>query len=396
MKDREQPGFATRILGAMHLVPAEVPSEPASIPIFQSAGFSFDSLEAFDAAVEGDATSFVYSRAGNPTVDTLERIIAELEHGEAARAFASGMAAIHAALAACLKAGDHVVAPDRLYGGTYAILTGLFRSFGVECTFAPVGNIESWKSALRPNTRVVWAETITNPTLEVTDLPRLASIAHEAGARLLVDSTLTTPYLACPLDHGADLVVHSATKYLGGHGDLLGGLVVGGELDMVPVRRTLFQTGGNMAPFVAWLLLRGLETLPLRMDRHSQSAETLVAFLSNQPGVRAVHYPTLASGPDLQLRERMLPSGCGGLLSFEVKDDETARKVINRLQRFRRAGSLGDVHSLAMMPALASHRQVDAETRESMGISRGFIRLSVGLEDPEDLMDDLRQALNLD
>lgn len=341
------------------------------------------------------ASGHVYSRLSNPTVATLEAAVADLEGAEAGLAFTSGMAAIHAALTGLLSAGDHVVAPRSVYGGTWVLLSEVLARFGVETTFVDNRDLDAWRAALRPNTRVVWAETIANPTLEVADLATLAALAHAGGALLVVDATFTTPYLCQPLALGADVAVHSASKYLGGHGDLLGGLILTSDALMRRIRPSAVEVGGVMAPFVAWLILRGLKTLGLRMERHTASALQVARALAEHPRVRRVLYPGLPGHPDHALAQRVLRRGFGGMVSIEVDGDLVAAKaVMNRLQLFLRAGSLGDAHSLALLPAATSHRKLSPPARAAAGISDGLIRLSVGLEDAEDLVQDLLQALS--
>lgn len=386
-------GFQTRAVHLGGLTSPAVPSTPASPPIVQSSGFGFESIESLEESFSAPG-SFHYSRVRNPTVDGLERMMAELEGGEAACAYASGMAAVHGVLAALLRPGDRIVAPDRVYGGSHAFFGGFLRDFGVTTTFVPTRELDAWARALETPARVVFAETITNPTLEVVDLEAIAELSHAAGARLVVDATFTTPYLSRPLTQGADYVLHSATKYLGGHGDLLAGLVVGEESAMAPVRRRLVETGGNLAPFVAWLVLRGLRTLGLRMERHSSSALQVARFLEQHPAVERVYYPGLETHPDHARAQRVFGGRGGGVVSFELRGGlEAARRAVDQLSLFALAGSLGDTHSLAVLPSMASHRHLGPEGLLAMGISTGFVRLSIGLEDPADLTADLDRAL---
>lgn len=387
-------GFSTRSIHLHPPAPA-VASAPVAPPLYQTSSFAVEDMEDMDRMLLEGASGHVYSRLSNPTVATLEAAVAELEGAEAGLAFTSGMAAIHAALCGLLSAGDHVVAPRSVYGGTWVLLTEVLARFGVETTFVDNRDLDAWRAALRPNTRVVWAETIANPTLEVADLAALAALAHEGGALLVVDATFTTPYLCQPLALGADVAVHSASKYLGGHGDLLGGLILTSDALMRRIRPSAVEVGGIMAPFVAWLILRGLKTLGLRMERHTASALQVARALAEHPRVRRVLYPGLPGHPDHALAQRVLRRGFGGMVSIEVDGDLVAAKaVMNRLQLFLRAGSLGDAHSLALLPAATSHRKLSPAARAAAGISDGLIRLSVGLEDAEDLVQDLLQALS--
>lgn len=386
-------GFQTRSVHLGELASADVPSTPAAPPIVQTSGFAFESMESLEESFSVPG-SFHYSRVRNPTVDALERMMAELEGGEVACAYASGMAAVHGVLSALLRPGDRIVAPDRIYGGSHAFFHGFLADYGVTTTFVETRDLSAWRRALESPARVVFAETITNPTLEVVDLDAIAELSRAAGAELVVDATFTTPYLSRPLTQGADYVLHSATKYLGGHGDLLAGLVIGSEAKMRPVKRRLIETGGNLAPFVAWLVLRGLRTLGLRMERHSASALHVARFLAAHPGVETVYYPGLASHPDHARAMALFGDRGSGMVSMVVEGGfEAAKRVVNQLDLFARAGSLGDTHSLAVLPGMASHRHLGPEGLAAMGISPGFVRLSIGLEDPEDLVADLDRAL---
>lgn len=386
-------GFQTRSVHLGGVTAPKIESEPAATPIVQTSGFSFENVESLEESFSVPG-SFHYSRVSNPTVDALERLIADLEGGDAACAYASGMAAIHGVLSALLRPGDRIVAPDRVYGGSHAFFHGFLRDFGVETTFVKTSDLAAWRGALERPARVVFAETITNPTLEVVDLEAIAKLSLARGAKLVVDATFTTPYLSRPLELGADYVVHSATKYLGGHGDLIAGLVVGREADMRAVKRRLVETGGNLSPFVAWLVLRGLKTLGLRMERHCASALQLARFLSEHPKVEAVHYPGLSPHPDHERAMRLFGGRGSGVVSLVLGGGlESAKRFVNTLALFERAGSLGDTHSLAVLPSMASHRHLGPEGLAEMGITPGFVRLSVGLEDPEDLIRDLEAAL---
>ncbi|MCB9648982.1 MAG: aminotransferase class I/II-fold pyridoxal phosphate-dependent enzyme [Deltaproteobacteria bacterium] len=387
-------GFSTR---SIHIrsIPTAVPSTPVAAPIYQTSSFAVGEMDDMDRMLLQGESGHMYSRLSNPTVAALEAAVADLEGTEAGLAFTSGMAAIHAVLTGMLSAGEHAVVPRSVYGGTWALLREVLARFGVETTFVDNRDPVAWRSALRPNTKIVWAETIANPTLEVADIAALAELAHGAGARLVVDATFTTPYLCRPVELGADLVVHSASKYLGGHGDLLGGVLVGPKDLMKRIQHSAVEVGGVMAPFVAWLILRGLKTLGLRMERHTASALSVARALEAHPRVRTVLYPGLPSHPEHVLAQRVLQNGFGGMVSFEVEGGlEAAKAVMNRLQLFLRAGSLGDAHSLALLPAATSHRRLGAEARAAAGIADGLIRLSVGLEDAQDLIHDLEQALS--
>jgi len=363
-------------------------------PLVQTSSFAVGSMEDMDRLFEPGESGYVYSRLANPTVAALEAAVADLEGAEQGMAFTSGMAAVHAAATGLLSAGDHVVAPASVYGGSYALFAQILPRFGIETTFVQNRDLDAWQAALRDTTRVLWAETLSNPTLEVVDLRALAELAHKNNARLVVDSTFATPYLNRPLELGADVVVHSASKYLGGHGDLLGGLILSDASAMNEIRPHAVEVGGGMAPFVAWLVLRGLKTLSLRMQRHCSSALQIARALQDHDQVTRVFYPGLAGHPDHARAAAVLEHGFGGMVSIEVQGGlPQAKSVMDKLQIFLRAGSLGDAHSLALLPALTSHRKLGPEALAKAGISDGLIRLSVGLEDPEDLIEDLREAL---
>jgi methionine-gamma-lyase len=369
------------------------PGSPVVFPLFQTTGFHFASAEDHAAAAEGKLPGYFYSRTTNPTTDAFHRVIADLEGGEDAVSFASGIGAVHAAIASVVSAGDHVVCTHQIYGGTYMLLTRTLPRFGIAHTFASATDLAAVEAAIRPETRLIWTETITNPTTAVPDLRALAQLAHAHGALLAVDSTLASPFLACPLEQGADLVVHSGTKYIGGHGDLLAGVVVGSKSLARKARIICADIGGCAAPLEAWLMLRGLKTLGIRMERHCANAQGLAEFLANHSAVERVYYPGLPKHPQHELaRERL--AGFGGLLSFSVPGGRArAYEVINRLRLALRASSLGDVDTLVSHPASVTNRGLTPEMRAAAGISEGLIRVSVGLEDLPDILDDFRQAL---
>lgn len=388
-----KPGFATRAIHPQVESPA-IPSRAISVPLYQTASFAFDHNEEIATAIHDHQHANVYSRLSNPTVRALERAVADLEGAEDGVGFASGMAAIHCAFVTLCQAGDHVVSQASLYGGSFALLQHVLPRLGIETTFVKNGDLEGIRRAIRPATKVVYAETIGNPALYVADLPALAEIAHARGARLVVDSTFASPYLCRPLEHGADVVVHSASKYLGGHGDLIGGVLTGDPEVVKRAREMAIDTGGVMSPFVAWLVIRGLATLELRMERHSASALRVAEHLEKHARVRRVIYPGLPSHPDRAVAARLLKNGASGMVAFELDGSrEDGARVMDRLRLVKRAASLGDAHSLALQPASTSHRQLNADELQLAGISESFIRLSVGLEDVEDLIADLDQAI---
>jgi methionine-gamma-lyase len=388
-------GFSTRAIRAASRVP-EVEQRPTSVPIFQTATFTAeDAQELGDVLVSGWA-GYAYSRLSNPTTRALGDAYAELAGGEAGYALASGMAAIHAALAAVLRAGDRVVAPMALYGSTRGQLLGYFGRFGVEVEIVDFTDLQAVERAVlaRP-TRVVYAETSANPTTFLADHAALAEVAHRNGALYLADNTFASTYVCRPLDLGADLVIESATKYLGGHSDLIAG-VVAGRRDLVDaVAHTQVDTGATLGPFEAFLVLRGLLTLAVRMDRHGQNARALAEWLQGQDGVKKVLYPGLTSHPQHDVAMRQFrPDNAGGMVAFEVvggRDGGAA--VIDAMRLTELTASLGSVHTMVVHPPSTSQRQLtEAELIES-GINPGLLRVSVGLEDIEDLIADFDQAL---
>lgn len=387
-------GFTTRAIHTAHFHGA-TPGDAISFPIFQTSSFDFASTDAIDQLHDPDIKSFAYSRASNPTVDAFERTLAALEGATAACAFASGMAAIHAAMLAVVGAGHHLVVTRDVYGGSYHLLKDILPRLGISHTLVDMTDLAATAAAMRPETRMVWAETISNPTTTVLDIPALAELAHAHGALLGVDATFTTPYLSLPLAQGADLVAHSATKYISGHGDVIAGVVAGSTAMLAPVRDLMIGVGGSMAPLEAFLLLRGLKTLELRMDRHNTTAQRVAEMLDAHPIVETVFYPGIASHPQHALARRLYPRGFGGLLSFTVRGDETmARAVVDRLKLFLRAGSLGDAHSLVSLPVMMSHHHLTPEDRAASRVTPNLIRVPIGLENSDDIVADLQQALD--
>lgn len=371
---------------------------PVSTPIYPSVGYLYESMEDLDGVFAGERPGYVYLRYGSPTVAALEAAVAMLEGVEAAVATASGMAAIHLALlAAGVGPGERVVAAQDVYGATYALLANLLRTQGVETRFVDVANLDAVRAAVREaRPRLLLVETVSNPLLKVADLPALAEIAHEAGALLAVDSTFASPYLVQPLALGADYCIHSATKYLGGHGDVMGGVVVASAERCARMRELLKLTGGNLGPMEAWLVLRGLKTLPLRMRQHSANAMQVAEWLASRPEVARVHYPGLPTHPQHALAKRLFRAGLyGGMVSFELAGAgrEEVFRFMEALRLCLPATTLGDVYSLVLYPAMSSHRTVPAEERPRIGIGDGLVRLSVGIEEAGDIIEDLGQAL---
>jgi len=383
--------FRTRAVHAGQ--PPDAASGAISTPITQTTAFGYGTLEHGAALFAGEVPGYRYSRFANPTVAALEDKMADLEGAPAAVAFASGTAATSSVLLGLLNPGDEIVYLGPLYGGT----EGLFRQMGERFGIRVVDATQLGLAAcLTPATRVVWVETLTNPSLHLHDLAEVAATAKAHGVLTVADNTFCTPCLVRPLEHGIDLVMHSMTKYLGGHGDATGGIVAGPAALIATVRKTgLGHVGGNLSPQEAFLFLRGIKTLPLRMAAHCEGASAVAHFLAQHPAVRVVHYPGLASHPQHALAKRLLQGGFGGMVAFELVRNErpAAAAMLNRLQLFTQAVSLGDVDSLACHPASTTHSFVSAAVRAQNRITEGLIRLSVGIEHPDDLVADLEQAL---
>ncbi|HET8630982.1 MAG TPA: PLP-dependent aspartate aminotransferase family protein [Thermomicrobiales bacterium] len=374
---------------------------PVSTPIYHAATFLYDTTAELDGAFEADP-SFVYARHGNPTVHALEDALAVLEGGAVACACASGMAALHAALLASEVApGDRIVAGRDLYGATAGLLNTVFAPQGIDVVYVDAGDPGAVERAVAGGrTRLLLVETLSNPLLRVADLPALADLAHRHGARLLVDGTFTPPVLLRPLEHGADLVVHSTTKYLSGHGDVLGGAVIGGAAYAGPLQSVSRLTGGVPGPNEAWLTLRGLKTLPLRYERQCQNALAIARWLAEHSAIERVHYPGLRTHPHHDLAAGLFDaSGAGAqfgaMVAFTIRDADRARvcRFLDRLELCLPATSLGDVYTLVAYPAMASHREVAPAQRARLGIGDDLLRLSAGIEQIDDILADLEQAL---
>ncbi|BCQ22944.1 O-acetylhomoserine aminocarboxypropyltransferase [Caballeronia sp. NK8] len=413
---------------ALHAGAAPDPATGArATPIYQTTSFTFRDSDHAAALFNMERSGHVYSRISNPTVAVFEERVAALEGGVGAIGTASGQAALHLAIATLMGAGSHIVASSALYGGSHNLLHYTLRRFGIETTFVPPHDLDAWRAAARPDTRLFFGETLGNPGLDVLDIAGVAEIAHEHGAPLLVDSTFTTPYLLRPFEHGADLVYHSATKFLGGHGTTIGGVLVdGGTFDFTASGRfpeftepydgfhgMVFAEESTVAPFLlrarreglrdfgaclhpqaAWQLLQGIETLPLRMDRHVANTRKVIEFLLSSPAVEGVAYPELPTHRDRALAERLLPRGAGAVFSFDLKGGvPAARKFIETLTLFSHLANVGDARSLVIHPASTTHFRMDAAALAAAGIGPGRIRLSIGLEDPDDLIDDLKRGL---
>ena len=365
-----------------------------SVPIYQSSTFAFANAEQGAARFAGTDPGYRYTRLGNPTVRALEDAVCELEGGFAGLGTASGMAAVSTVLLALLRSGDHLVGTDAVYGSTRVLAEQHLAKFGVSSTWVPTDDLDALRAALRPNTKIVFIETPANPTIKLTDLEACARIARQAGALFVVDNTFSTPLLQKPFRFGADVVVHSLTKYLNGHSDVVAGMIVAARPELLKdMAAALYCLGGTMDPHQAWLVLRGMRTLALRLAKAQENAMELATWLETHPSVEWISYPGLASHPQHELMKRQM-AGPGAMISFGVKGGlPAARDTINALQLIKRAVSLGGVESLIEHPASMTHSGVPREEREAAGIRDDLVRLSVGCEAWEDLADDLDQAL---
>jgi cystathionine gamma-synthase/methionine-gamma-lyase len=389
--------FATRAVHAGERA-AQGNYTPVATPIHPSVGYVYDSMDELDAIFATTQPGYVYPRYGSPTVAAFEAAMANLEGGEAAYAFASGMAAMHAAiLAAGVRAGSTVVAGLDVYGATYALLNRLMAELGAAVHLVDVADLAAVEAALaefRPVLLV--AETISNPLLKVVDAPTLANLTHRYETQFLLDNTFASPYLFNPLAHGADFVVHSATKYIGGHGDVMAGVVVTSAANRRKLYDLTLMVGAILGPFEAWLALRGLKTLPLRVRKQFDNAARIAAWLLEQPQIARVNHPSLAAHPQHQLACQLFGErGFGGVLSFEIAGagKESVFRFMERLKLCLPATTLGDIYTLVLHPATTSHRSLSPEARAQIGISAGLIRLSAGIEEVEDIIADLEQAL---
>lgn len=425
MPGYSDPGFDTLSLHAG--AQPDSATGARAVPIHLTTSFVFESSDHAASLFNLERPGHVYSRISNPTNAVLEQRVSALEGGVGAIAVASGQAALHLSIATLMGAGSHIVASTALYGGSQNLLHYTLRRFGIETTFVKPGDIDGWKAAVRPNTKLFFGETVGNPGLDVLDIPTISQIAHDAGVPLLVDSTLTSPWLMQPLQHGADIVYHSATKFLSGHGTVIGGIVVdGGSFDweksgkfpeltepyegfhnmvfseesttgafLLRARREgLRDFGACLSPHSAWLILQGIETLPLRMERHMKNTEKVVQFLASHPLVSRVGHPMLPTHSSHTLAQKLLPRGAGSVFSFDIAGNRNqGKKFIETLKVFSHLANVGDCRSLVIHPASTTHFRMSDEALSQAGINQGTIRLSIGLEDADDLIDDLKRAL---
>jgi cystathionine beta-lyase/cystathionine gamma-synthase len=384
-------GFGTRAIQAATRQP-RVGQEPDAVPIYQSVTFS-----ATDSAELGDILSdrqrgYAYSRLDNPTTAALAQAVAELEGAESGYAFASGMAAIHGVLLGLLSAGDHLVATRAVYGSTYTLVARQLRRLNIDVSWVDVTDHDAVRAAINERTRLLYLETISNPTIVVADLAALAELGHRHGLTVVVDNTFASPYLCRPIELGADLVVESATKWLGGHSDVLAGTVSGSPELVEKVRGFQIETGASAAPMSAFLVLRGIETLHVRMDRHSSTALRLAQLLEADEGVARVYYPGLPSHPQFEVASRLLAAG-GGMLAFDLGNRAAAAAFVDALRIPPRTASLGSVRTICVHPPSSTHRQLDDGELRAAGIPAGLVRVSVGLEDESDLVADFQSGL---
>ena len=427
MAGASDPGFDTL---ALHAGAAPDPATGArAVPIHLSTSFVFQNSEHAASLFNLERSGHVYSRISNPTNAVLEERMAALEGGTGSVATASGQAALTLAITTLAGAGSHIVASSALYGGSHNLLHYTLARFGIRTSFVKPGDIDGWRAAITPDTKLLFGETLGNPGLDVLDIPTVSAIAHDAGLPLLVDSTFTTPWLMKPFDHGADLAFHSATKFLCGHGTVIGGVLVeGGRFDWARAprfpelnqpyagfhgmvfseestdgafllrarREGLRDFGACMSPHTAWLILQGIETLPLRMARHVENTRKVVAFLASHPMVAGVGYPELEGHPSHELAKRLLPRGAGAVFSFDLKGSrQQGRAFIEALKLFSHLANVGDCRSLVIHPASTTHFRMDDAALQAAGITAGTIRLSIGLEDADDLIDDLKRAFKV-
>jgi cystathionine beta-lyase/cystathionine gamma-synthase len=387
------PGFATRAIKAASRVPA-APQPPVNVPIYQTSTFEVADAQELAELLEFARPGHSYSRYSNPTHAALEEALAELEGAEACHVTASGMAAIHGVVLSFLRSGDEMVIPRAVYGGVVGLARSVLSRAGITVRAVDTGDPAAVDAGIGERTRLVWLETISNPTTAMADIAAISGLAHARGVAVAVDNTFASPYLCNPLALGADAVVHSTTKYIGGHSDLTGGALLGSAEVVGAAREIVINAGGNAAPLEAFLALRGLKTLALRMVRHSSNALAVAKALEGAPGVEAARYPGLTSHPQHQLAVQTLRQGmAGGMLALEVSGGRPAgERFLDLLQVAVHATSLGSVETLCSHPASSSHRQFDDAQLAEAGLSAGMIRVSIGLEDPEDLIADLAGA----
>ncbi|MDG4655436.1 bifunctional cystathionine gamma-lyase/homocysteine desulfhydrase [Ectobacillus antri] len=373
----------TKLIHGIHI--GDPLTGAVTVPIYQTSTYKQEAI--------GKHKGYEYSRTGNPTRNALEDMMAVIENGHAGFAFGSGMAAITAVMM-LFSSGDHVVLTDDVYGGTYRVMSKVLNRFGIEHTFVDTTNLAEVEAAIRPNTKAIYIETPTNPLLKVTDIGEVSALAKAHNLLTIVDNTFMTPYWQTPISLGADIVLHSATKYLGGHSDVVAGVVVVNSEELAQdLHFVQNSTGGVLGPQDSWLLLRGLKTLGVRMQEHEANAHAIVKFLQNHPKVTKVYYPGIENHPNHDVAKKQA-EGFGAIVSFDVDSEETLTNLMERLQYFTLAESLGAVESLISVPSKMTHASIPADRRAELGITDTLIRISIGIEDGEDLIEDLTQALS--
>ncbi|MFZ4741273.1 MAG: trans-sulfuration enzyme family protein [Bacteroidales bacterium] len=387
----EKSGFNTKLIHA-----GEIDDQfgSATIPIYQTSTFAFKSAEDGAKCFAGESNGYIYTRIGNPTIDALERQIATLENGFGGIAVSSGMAAVNVIYQALLASGDHMVSTDAVYGPSRAIMENHYVKYGVESTYINTTDASQIEKAFKPNTKVLFIETPANPTMDISDIKACAEIAHKHGALLVIDNTFCSPYLQMPLDLGADIVFHSMTKFINGHADIVAGIVIAKEETIYKkLRAMMISLGCNMDPHQAFMVLRGVKTLGIRIDRASENADKIAEFLENHPKVAWIKYPGLKSHPQYELGKRQM-TGNGSMISFGLKDGfEGAKKLMDNVHLALLAVSLGGVETLIQHPASMTHSKVSKEGKLKAGITDDLIRFAVGIEDTNDIIEDLRQGL---
>lgn len=400
--DFENVGFGTL---AIHAGQEPDPTYGSlATPIYQTSTFCFDSVETGTEIFNGEQTGYAYSRGGNPTTTALELKVAALERGEACVATSSGMGAIGSVFVGLLQAGDHVISGECIYGCSSLVLKDTMTKFGVEITFLDTSDLQAVKKAIKKNTKMIYFETPTNPTLVLTDITEISALAHDKGIKVIVDNTFAPPPIQYPLELGADIVVHSGTKYINGHGDVISGFIVGDTTDMDVIRKTAATKlcGSTPSPFNSFLVLRGMQTLELRMARHCENGLAVADYLESNPYVEKVYYPGLTSHPQYELAKKQMNDQYSGIMAFELKDGingmdsfTACKKVVNQLKVASIAVSLGDPETLVQHPASMTHGNMPKEDREAAGIKDNLIRLSCGLENKADIIADFKQAFNI-
>lgn len=373
------------------------PYKAMSMPIVQSSNFTFDSIDHVLQAMGSDEDDYVYTRGGNPTIKVFEQLMATLEKGNYAVGFSSGMGAISAVIMSLLEAGDEIIINQTLYGNTFNFVTKTLGRFGIKHKIVNLQDLSALKEAVSPETKLIYFESPENPTLGIVDIQGVCDLAKEHGIKVVIDNTFATPYHQNPLELGVDVVVHSASKYICGHGDVVGGVAIANDKEYMDRLRFQFMClfGSVISPFDAWLLIRGLKTFSTRMAKHNKNAQRVAEFLEAHPKIEKVHYPGLKTNPSYEVAKKQMKNGFGGILSFELKGDyEDAVRFVEQVRLAKLAVSLGDCDTLVELPTVMTHKGYSQDVLDSMGIKENLIRMSIGLEDPEDIIDDISRGLD--